>query len=374
MPRKSANFRLPQPEERSALIVTFVVAAASILWPCDLTVAQEARVASNPPTVRNAPSGFVLLRNQSVLRGDANQKGSRVVVSRSDGTRLELNSRNVLCWGKTIQDLYRYRVDHRASNSIASHLDDARWCLKHGQLDLVVKELRYIRSVDPDNATAMRIQRQLYHAVVAKRREQESKSASPITQADFESEVGESGRVALATATTPEADEPDPATLKSFAHTLQPILLNRCANCHAQNTDLAWRLQSPTPGSRPSAAMTRYNLASVSRYISYEVPLESELRIRAMDGHAGKKNSFGIRVSSATTALEHWLSVARPAGAPLALAKRALNAETHVERSPSPRVASEVDPPADEDESVKRLPEVANPFDPGIFNRRMQLK
>ena len=335
--------------------------------------------------------GYVLLNNQSVLKGTAIQRGHAVVIRYGDHQQgegeIEVDRSRVLCWADSLKDLYQYRVDHRHADTLAVHLDDAKWCVQHGLFDVAVAELKRIRRIDPANEQALRIQKQLFYAVQAKQRalanqqadqraieakenSDEHDSVAPPAvslvaheQDAHKQDARQQNDVALALA------EVDPATLKTFVRSVQPILMNRCGSCHNSSSDLKWKLHLPTHGARPSALMTRENLVAVEKYISAEVPLESELRIRAMDGHAGR-NALSINHSSATKTFDKWLTTARPSGAPLALAKQAY---AKVDQSKPKAETMSAEHHQANVEQVGRLPEVENPFDPEIFNRRMHV-
>jgi hypothetical protein len=129
--------------------------------------------------------------------------------------------------------------------------------------------------------------------------------------------------------------------------------------------------------------MTRENFLALSHYLNFDDGLESELRIRAMDGHAGKRNSLGLRETASSRAFDQWLQLAKRPGAALDIAKHELaSVETQ-----SAEFKAEIAPAATENDAsrraeawgkknaaMERLPQVNNPFDPEIFNRRQQLR
>ena len=332
----------------------------------------------------------VLLRNHNVLFGKAIQRGDQVLIQRDNGSQLQVSRRDVLCWGDNVNDLYKYRVDHRMTNTASEHLETARWCMKYELFEGALAELRLAQTLRIDQSEITRLKQQLYRTVIAKQKSKANKadnskppaSTSGVVQASYEQEQP-APKEPAATETV------DPNTLRQFA-TLQPTLVNRCGRCHNSRSDLKWQLFLPLSGSRLSSRLTRENLVATLAQVNFNAPLESPLWVRSTDGHAGKKNTFGPRDAIIVRSLEYWLENARPAGSPLSRAKRAyenssakpndhdsLKSDLENDSLVSPQVGENTDDVSAESESdpksVARLP-VANPFDPEIFNRKMQRK
>jgi hypothetical protein len=172
----------------------------------------------------------------------------------------------------------------------------------------------------------------------------------------------------------PETAAFDAPSLQRFARHIQPLLINRCGSCHASDSDRQWTLVLPSRGSRASARITQENLSAIMSYIDPENPGESQLRARAVDGHAGKSATLGPRAPVPTRALDHWLRHVRPATPAVNQSAKKLAPEDADETKGSVPQADDVDDPGSDSSAgaggVKRLPVVANPFDPELFNRR----
>ncbi|QDT10029.1 hypothetical protein [Planctomycetes bacterium K23_9] len=327
--------------------------------------------------------GVVLLANQNVLRGKAIQLGNEIVVRRSDGSELRLDRQRVLCWGQTMHDLYQYRTDSRHADDLAAHADDIQWCLQHQLLDrklleLAQRDLEHALQVSPRDPVFVRLANRLARAWKGARSASQQKTT--ISDAERNAVAEQIKLVDHQQKQLEAAEEVDAATLAGFARNVQPMLLNRCGSCHGHTSDLQWKLLLPASGSRASARIARQNLLSITPFINFQSGLESELRLRAIDGHAGAKRSLGVRDTPASRALDQWLQSARPAGAALENAKRNL-AETSYKPESASDAGGKPTAPDWQNEvhentkpQIERLPQVANPFDPDIFNRRQQIR
>jgi hypothetical protein len=174
--------------------------------------------------------------------------------------------------------------------------------------------------------------------------------------------------------------------LKVFASEVQPALINRCGRCHNQASSLPWRMIVPTAGSRPTAPTTRENLAAALKFVDGNDPQQSKLLIKATSPHGGGDAPLGVRNAKAIQSLRRWLSMsagslsgssqparglgnmehqstAKPTAPESALAQVSYESAAPI-TSPAPiKTANESNQP-------QRLPTIANPFDPSLFNRR----
>jgi hypothetical protein len=406
------------------------IAFACVLMALCLVI----EVSSSPRAVGAGPSNgqaedspCVLLRNENVLFGVARQVGQFVIVETGQGGEIQLPRQEVLCWADSLRHLYRYRVDHRQSGDLSALLRDARWCLRYDLFDLAAKEIRGVWAIDPNNTEAGRIEDQLRRQSSAARRRAavgpasgqspssrsaasqsaasgldpaftsvddtgRSESPGPIKIVAYSgprvpgepSEPGEPGPVAkLVSDSLPddglEADieqtpvDVDLPTLRRFASQVQPMLLNRCGRCHdaAIGNRGGWKIELPPIGARSSARMTRENLSSALRYIDPLDPEQSLLLSKATTAHGGGESPLQVRDAKAIEALRRWLWIAaasigsmEPVGGELESME--ITEQVFSEEMPQDRSGSMPAGPS-------RLPRVANPFDPDLFNRRFHL-
>ncbi len=325
----------------------------------------EPPLARPPAAPRSGPC--VLLTNHNVLFGAARQRGEFVVVRRGDGSEIQLSRKEVACWSDSLAGLYQYRLEHRQSHGIQAHLEEARWCLRYDLYDQAASELQAIYRVDPKNPIAKHLTQQLIRGKYAV-------AAQPVDPTKA-IDIAPSIQLASHQQDLPGEDFGDQA-MQRFARHIQPLLLNRCARCHGQDSNHQWKLVAPAFGSRPSARITQANLAATMRYVDTKDPLQSELRVRAVDGHAGDSQTLGTRAAVPTRALDWWLHDL------VATKQRDGDAQPRHAARQEPKddklmqaVHVDAETPTEQSEpptpnGIKRLPAVTNPFDPEIFNRR----
>lgn len=335
--------------------------AAIVLSGSPCAVADDASSTARP---------CVLLTNDNVLFGHAQQVGQYVIVRRESGGEVQLPRQQVACWAADVTDLYRYRVDHRHTSGLDTHLADAQWCVRNDLFEIADKELAAARVIDPKNTTAIAIERQIESGRLAMMRK-----PSPAAAA---SDPSASGRVSeeIAVADNISSDV-DPMTLRFFASVIQPMLINRCGNCHSHETDRNWTMVMPGSSSRPSSRMTRENLMQALAFIDRNSPNDSELFLKAVSPHGGAPPMLDTRHARSIEALRAWLH-AVAGGAPsvptpppdVELASATL--EAPMVWGGNPETESPVQPVVTETHTRKtpsRLPPLADPFSPELFNR-----
>ena len=387
--------------------------------------------AAGPPSDRTEDSPCVLLRNENVLFGVARQFGRFVIVQTGQGGEIQLPRQEVLCWADSLRHLYRYRVDHRQPGDLSALLRDAKWCLRYDLYDLAAKEIRGVWAIDPNNAEASLIEDQLRRQVSASRKpvSREPASSEPVSSESVSSESvssgaksdgldpplpvtaksaasgpikivaysgpgeeGPPGEVAKLTSDSLPGDERDAdvretpvevelPTLRRFASQVQPMLINRCGRCHdaAMGDRDGWKIELPPIGSRSSARMTRENLSSALRYVDPLDPERSLLFSKATSAHGGGDSPLDVHDARAIDALKGWLWTAAASQSAIEPSRHALES-LDTAKKPSDAITDHAvsdEMSRDRTGSVpagpSRLPRVANPFDPDLFNRRFHL-
>lgn len=356
-----------------AVVVAIVLAAS----PCV--------IAEGPSSTRVPARPCVLLTNDNVLFGHAQQVGQYVIVRRESGGELQLPRHQVACWAGDVMDLYRYRVDHRHTSGLDAHLTDAQWCVRNDLLEIAEQELAAARAIDPNSRTIVAIERQIASARVALMRQ-----PSPDTSA---SDPAASGRVSEEIAVADDiSSDVDPITLRFFGSVVQPMLINRCGNCHSHETDRDWTMINPGSTSRPSSRMTRENLMQTLAFIDRDSPEDSDLIVKATSPHGGAPPMLDTRHARSIEALKAWLHAvaAETAFVPtpppdVELASATLEAPIvwggpEIPGTPGTQWPAPVQPlvtespasvpvPVQTPTTPKRLPPLADPFSPDLFNR-----
>ncbi|QDS89396.1 hypothetical protein EC9_35950 [Rosistilla ulvae] len=343
------------PIEYSLILSLLLGAAATIGSPVDLW-------SEDPQTDRPT----VLLDNDQVLFGKAKQEGDRIVIEQSDGAIIRLPVDSVRCWGPDIKSLFQFRMDQRERPSIRSHLIDARWCLNNGLYREAANELLQLYELSPENAEGKRLEQQLRTLT---ERVQPVSAEEPVVADKVTDHVHIS-----------------PLATQQFTRVIQPILMNRCGSCHDTTDNSKFSLLRLPGVSRVSASMTHRNLQHVVSWIDTNDPLKSPLLDYAQRGHGGSDSApLGKSQARAFESLAYWCS--QFATVPAAMSNPTVPIPTSATISPFDQqsggslVAVEsvaaadgspslVDPIHDAPNQPQRLPQVIDPFDPEVFNRK----
>lgn len=351
------------------------LALAALLGPAIPCLAEPP---SNVAENRRETQSCVLLKNDNVLFGHAYQMGEYVVVRTLHGGEVQLSRKEVACWANSLSDLYQFRVDRRQKGDLGALIRDARWCLQYDLYDHAADALTSAREIDPSNRTVQVIDGQLQRLLESRA----SMAAAPpqstvIVQPNPVQPAGYED-------TAPALSTVSPQSLRGFASQVQPMLLSRCGRCHSENNLRGWALKVPAVGARASSKMTRANLAATLGYLNPDSPEESRLLMKATTAHGGQDAPLSPRNAKAIQSLRAWIAMTAQA------MPRSDQGEQSADRSTSPTPEQEAressqttyvaerEPVPNDEPAVRqeiggapaRLPQVQNPFDPDLFNRR----
>ena len=120
-------------------------------------------VAAGPTTAETAVDGLLVLRNGNVLAGKVLRQQDHYRVEMPRG-QLQVPAEQVEMLCQSLVEVYQRRRAVRTGSTADSHLDLARWCLRHDLLDYAARELHDARSVDPQHRRLSFLERQLLHA------------------------------------------------------------------------------------------------------------------------------------------------------------------------------------------------------------------
>lgn len=383
---------------------TFVLAVALSLGVCTSGNAQSGDAVSDinaatellpiqsalRPAEDAEPRACVLLKNDNVIFGTAQQQGDWVLISRPGGTEIKLERTEIACWATEIRHLYDYRVDHRVSRNPYGHLNDARWCVRYKQYDLASIEIAHGRrqlSERPDRQLENQfdlLQRQLVAKIDVQRR---ALMHADVQMAGHTIENADQTQIIAAAHKTPEFEHRlDSQSLAVFANRIQPVLMNRCGSCHGDRSDSKWKLISAPAATRPSARMTKQNLNEIISFIDFAEPSKSTILANAVSPHGGVPAPLGERDLLFIEHFKRWLQSAmliqNTMDDPSELATATTDqpnttaklSATHDAGTNSPLDGSRTHHPANQPHQPSRLPAVKNPFDPELFNKRFHMK
>jgi len=354
---------------------------------------------------------FILLHNGNIIEGESYSIGSHIVVDRGDGNELKLDLRQVATRATSITELYQFRKSKRQSTSVSSFQDDARWCFRHGLLSEMADAIGMAEELDPTHPETLRLRRQLtaHFKLKLDRNGQESNPMYTVLQDDVptaeEAQVNRTSSDDFTDLNLP------PQLLAHFSNRIQPLLINRCGNngCHRAPADSGWELSHMGTHIRPSARMTKLNLIATIKMVRGSEGSNDDFLRYASQAHGGKLQSpLKSTDQLSLESLTHWVHEVMTTGSagseveltelletsgqaiPVADQSRTVDlgptafppvrqvgyvddatdaAVPRVTNAPN-RVSADGLPQTQRDTGRPvRLPAVANPFDPAIFNR-----
>ncbi|MFG0264700.1 MAG: hypothetical protein ACF8AM_06030 [Rhodopirellula sp. JB055] len=252
-----------------------------------------------------APTNFVLLRNDRVLRGNV-QVADESVVIRRGGSEIRLPAKEVIGARDSLESLFELRQKWRdprtSARPLMRALSAARWCVDHGLHSQAVQQLMLVYRLDPDNTEAKHLESRLRNAVQP---DESHSTSSEVHQANYVEMSNEQVATAVSTngderpylAESSEENTPidrlhrdvmNSWLLHAFTARVQPILLARCAQCHDQN----WKdevgdfhLNRPIHSSRPTRQITEANLREILKHCVPGDPAASPLLKMAKQDH-----------------------------------------------------------------------------------------
>ncbi len=356
--------------------------AVVVLVLCGLFVVNMQNACAAPPE-----GPVVLLRSGQVIAGVAREDGDQVIIE-SENTSIRMPKRSVACWGDSIASLYQYRIDRRSPLSMQNHLNDAKWCLENGLLDEAAKELATAREIGGVSPESDALKRRL---AIAREREAEQAKLAAKGVAQVSGTSGNTEPAKQFESLPPQLFSS--TSVQRFTNHIQPIMINRCATagCHGSRPSASPHLDGWRFGT--TAAITNRNLQEVGRLIDPRNPLESRLWKMATTPH-GNSPALSAGVDQPLRdRLQEWLiivsgqvGVGASGAANMGMPSSFAPSASELNIAPSGYPASAMTPvlvPESTPSSVpelrpaapnvtappKKLPEVADPFDPEIFNR-----
>lgn len=344
------------------------------------------------------PGPCVLLKNGNVIWGTASQVGHQVII-KSGGREISLRYDDVACWGNSIEDLFRFRVDHRQGDSNVARMNDAKWCLRYG---LVGQAMSALQEVHPQfkhsrqfQLLANRVVRQ--HLALTKPQQDAAPGQTAAVRTVAFDQPIESRSTVQGDPVDDRAVDVSPELLAEFTRDVQPVLLNRCAGCHRQGVSTTLQLTRPTGSRRASATLTQMNLRAILPFATPSMDGQSALYKYATEAHGTTMTTAPLtkRDQVAVENIRRWLTAL--AGQSESKSPDDNLPVPSVQVEPGLTLMDKVDasamPPSERTklaerptgigaagngptgggpvgEGPARLPEIEDPFDPERFNRQ----
>jgi len=130
-----------------------LVSVLSLLW--------QAAVAA-PPHSDDAVAGMLVLRNGNVLSGHVIRLQDHYQLAMPNG-QLQVPVDQVELFCHSLDEAYAERRRVRTGSTADSHLELARWCLRHRLYEHASRELLDARAIDPEHRKLAMLERQLQH-------------------------------------------------------------------------------------------------------------------------------------------------------------------------------------------------------------------
>ena len=296
------------------------------------------------------------------------QQGDHYLVHLSNG-QIQVAEQQVEMVCQNIEEAYLRRRGDRVGSTADSHLELARWCLRHNLLGHAGDQLQEAEATDAEHPQLARLQRQLKQSLQMEHRQKKRQQAA---------------------ANVPPKPAPlDPAALEKapkwaralFVRQIQPLVVHSCATtgCHQTGSgtelppggDSHFHLNRLALEGAGHPEATLRNLAAMLEQIDWQSAGQSNLLQRAREAHGSLTASTPLPPHKLQV-LQGWVEQLAEAhrkdtelrSLPL-LAEAASQPPTpELELLPPDRTPNEVRPASFE--SV----EPVDPFDPSVFNRR----
>ena len=220
--------------------------------------------------------GVLVLRNGNLIHGKIIrlQDHYRVEKARSE---LLIPSTQVDMMCRHVDEVYQKRRQQRTASSADSHVELAKWCLRHGLLEYAARELLDARGIDPEQRQLESLERQLrmalFHRENTYRKGSPKKTTDPPTEEELRA-----------------VEQVPPWAKKLFVRQIQPLVINSCATtgCHHAGSEQSFQLNRLALEGSGHPGTTLRNLSAVVDQLDWRNPTESSLLIHARKAHGSQ--------------------------------------------------------------------------------------
>ncbi len=236
----------------------------------------------------------LVLENERTLEGDVERDGDDYHVRRAIG-ELVVPGRQVLRLCADWPEAYAFLRSRANLRDADERLRLARWCQLHGLTKEALAEATAAVEIHPYSAEARGLQSVLKRAVATA----QSRAAPAPAVAPTGPPVPSLPPVDL-----------DTESVSLFTTRVQPILMNVCASCHANDRGGSYRLLRTYSGSGLGQRATQYNLSATVAQINLQRPHLSPLLIKAVSRHGPAGQApLKSRQTPAFRNLQEWVEV-----------------------------------------------------------------
>lgn len=344
---------------------------SALAWTCPLS-AQEGPKA--PAPLLGPQTGYLLLRNGNLLRGDISQLGDRYIVALDARNEVRMPADQVELFSESLVQIYQHKRTQLPPGKVDARLDLAEWCLRQGLRKQAADETTIAMRLEPDHPRLPGLERRIQapeRPTAAP--DKATSAATPATVEQLEQ----------------AARELPFGAVERFTSSIQPMLINRCGanSCHGAGGDSQYHLLRPPPGQSTARRFTLRNLYATLQSIDRESPDQSRLLAMARQPHGAVKAApFGPNEQVQYELLAAWVRQIQPAKTtnPAVPASIVRPGEQLLQTTPLPKSglaataaatpttpeSQKTDAPAATSSSAATTGVGRDPFDPELFNRQ----
>lgn len=262
----------------------------SLLFLASLALCGVESLRATEPAKPPRQGKVLLLKNERLLEGDIERIGDRYRIRGPIGEAW-IPTDLALCLTASRADAFAYLRERANPEDADERLRLARWCMLNGLPQQAAAEAQAADQLRPNHDATQRLLRHLRQTTVNADKPKPKPAAVNKTE-----------------------DEPSPPieltteSLSTFATRVQPILMNTCANCHANGRGTGFRLRHAYGVGLADRKTVEQNLAAVLAQIDVRQPEFSRLLTKAVSDHAHKGQApIRDRKDAPYRTLEEWV-------------------------------------------------------------------
>jgi hypothetical protein len=303
--------------------------------------------ASDPVPGGRSKGTVLILDNDRTLHGDI-ERGQGGYLIRRDMGELWLPASQVKClcadWDEALQRMRSQFNPHDPDE----RLKLARWCEQNGLYAGAIAEIKQALIMRPKHVPTLKYLQHVEHA--ARVAERPPAPAQPATKEN-----------ALAPSLDLNAE-----SLSLFVTKVQPILMNTCAQCHANGQGGEFKLMRTGGIGASWHRATQFNMAAVVQQLNLNNAPISPLLIKAVSAHGtAAKPPIASRSAAPYQTMKQWAEMTIASNPHLRLELN-LSVEGQAKAAPPPTFATQTTTPAKDAPVIGNSPGALPAFGPAV--------
>ena len=331
---------------------------------------------------RRPKKTYIVLENGRLLQGTLQRDRSDAVIKMENGGVIRLPIHRISVVADSMNQAFQIQQTKLTPRDVNGHVALCEWCLRNRLFGQSGDVLRTLKGLQPENPDIASLERRLKSGIESEKRQANMRKTAA-------REISPTGDVNHVAAAGPDAVSE--STRSTFHHRIMPILINRCAagGCHGKSGNGVF-VQRPPQGQLVSRRLADRNLARVTAFIGDNAGFESDLYKMAISDHTGtgpplKSNDPASR--SLLVWIAQWqrdLGVNTDADAGKAADGENTVGENAVGENAAGKTDQTVQGESAEPSGPAKLKstqtatpiagDLPDPYDPAVFNRRVQSK